>query len=70
MYDVTITGTTVKRLETDARSVKVGNNFGIGILPLSSFTMAIPAVIITKTTARPTDKAEVYFKESAGKTIE
>jgi len=62
---VTRTGTAVKRFQTDARSVISGNNLGIPIPPLSNLTIAIAAVITTKTTARATDKAEVYRRESA-----
>jgi len=55
----------VKRFQTDAKSGISANNLGIEMLPFSSLTMAIPAVTMTKTTARATDKADVYLKESA-----
>lgn len=64
IYAVTRTGTAVNRFHTDVKSVTSGNSLGIGILPLTNLTMAIPAVIITKITARATAKAEVYRKES------
>jgi hypothetical protein len=35
------------------------------MVPLNNFTIAIPAVITTNTTASATDNAEVNFKESA-----
>lgn len=34
------------------------------MLPFASLTIATPAVIATNTTARPTDKADVYLNES------
>lgn len=64
MYAVTRTGTTVKRFQTEAKSGTSGNNLGIAMLPASSFTMAMPAVITTKTIARATDKADVNLRES------
>lgn len=35
------------------------------MLPLMTLTMTIPAVITTNTTAKATDKADVYLNESA-----
>lgn len=46
-----------------------GNNLGIAMLPASNLTIAIPAVITTKTTASATDKADVYLSESAKREI-
>lgn len=66
MNAVTRTGTAVKRFQTDAKLVISGNNLGICTLPLSNLTIAIAAVMITKTTARATDRADVYLKESVG----
>lgn len=37
---------------------------GIWMLPFIILTMTTPAVIATKTTAKATDKADVYLKES------
>lgn len=34
------------------------------MLPFISLTIATTAVITTKTTAKPTDKADVYLNES------
>ena len=59
MYAVTTTGTTVKRFQKDVMSVTLGNSWGIGMLPSTSFMIAIPAVMTTKTTANATDRAEV-----------
>jgi len=67
MYAVTRIGTTVKRFQTDVKSGISANNLGIEISPFSNFITAIPAVTTTKTTARATDNAEVYLKESAQK---
>lgn len=60
----------MKRFQTEAKSDIRGNSLGIRMLPFSNLMMAIPAVITTKTTARATDKAEVYLNESAGKGAE
>lgn len=38
------------------------------MLPFINFTATIPAVITTKTTASPTDKADVYLNESSTST--
>lgn len=65
MYAVTRTGTTVKSLKTEVKSVTSGNNLGIKMLPLINLKMVIPAVITRKTTASATDNVDVYLKESA-----
>lgn len=65
MYAVTRTGTTVKRLRTDVRSVTSGNSLGIRIVPFINLKTVIPTVITRNTTASPTDKADVYLNESA-----
>lgn len=67
MYAVTMTGTTVKRFQNDAKSLISGNNLATEMLPFSNFTTAIPTVITTNTTARITDIADVYFSESEEK---
>lgn len=62
---MTRTGTTVKSLKNDVRSVISGSNLGIITPPLINFIMEIPTVITRNTTARATDKADVYLNESA-----
>lgn len=41
-----------------------GKSLGISTVPSMSLTIAIPAVMTTKTTARATDSADVYLNES------
>lgn len=65
MYAVTRTGTTVKRLRTEDRSVTSGNNLGIRTVPSINLKSVIPTVITRKTTASATDNADVYLNESA-----
>lgn len=67
MNAVTRTGTTVNRFQKDVKSVTSGSNLGIGTPPLINFMIEIPAVMMRNTTARATDKADVYLKESAKK---
>jgi hypothetical protein len=43
----------------------LGNNLGISIVPLNSLKIVIPAVTMTNTIARPTERADVYLNESA-----
>lgn len=62
---MTKTGTTVKSFQIEERSVMVGSNFGIGMVPFISFTMVIPAVMTTNNTANAIDKADVQLNESA-----
>lgn len=64
MNAVTRTGTTVKRLMRDVKSVTSGSILGIPNPPLINFTIEIPTVITTNATARATDKADVKLKES------
>ena len=64
---MTRTGTTVKSLKADDRSVTSGSNRGIETPPLSSLTIEIPIVITRNTTARATDSADVNLRESAAK---
>jgi hypothetical protein len=45
----------------------LGKSLGISAVPWMSLTIAIPAVMTTKTTARATDIADVYFNESMTK---
>lgn len=68
MYAVTRTGTTVKRLRNEVRFATSGNNLGIWIVPSINLKSVIPTVITRKTTAKATDKADVYLKESANNT--
>jgi hypothetical protein len=56
---VTRTGTAVKSSQTEAKSGTAGNNLGIGICPHINLTIAMPAVMITNTTAKATDIVEV-----------
>jgi hypothetical protein len=51
--------TAVKRSQTDAKSGTAGNNLGIRICPAINLTIAIPAVIVTNTTAKAIDIADV-----------
>lgn len=55
----------MKRFHTEDKSVSWGNSLGIDTVPLSNLTTAMPAVMTTNTTARPTDKADVYLNESS-----
>lgn len=59
----------MKKFQTDAKSGIFGNNLGIAMLPANNFTIAIPAVIMTNTTARATDTADVNLSESARREI-
>jgi hypothetical protein len=54
----------VKSLQMDGQSWTSGNSRGIRICPLASLNIVIPAVITTNTTARATDRADVYLSES------
>jgi hypothetical protein len=47
----------------------LGKSLGISAVPWMSLTIAIPAVMTTKTTARATDIADVYFNESMTKDV-
>lgn len=67
MNAVTRTGTTVKRFQKEVKLVTSGSNLGIATPPLINFMMEIPAVMTRNTTARATDKADVYLNESAKK---
>lgn len=67
MYAVTRTGTTVKSFQNDVKSVTLGSNLGIIILPLINLRTVIPTVITRNTTARATDKVDVNLKESASR---
>lgn len=55
----------MKRFHTEFRSVTSGNSLGMEMPPLINLTIAMPAVITTKTTASATEIAEVYLSESA-----
>lgn len=48
----------------ELRPSSSGKSLGIATVPLKSLMIAIPAVMTTKTTARATDRAEVYLNES------
>lgn len=67
MYAVTRTGTTVKRFKNDVKSVTLGSNLGIEMLPFINLIRVIPTVITRNTTASPTDMPDVIFNESASK---
>lgn len=67
MYALTSTGTTVKSFQNEAKSVRSGRSLGIIKPSLNNFMMTIPAVMTRKTTARPTDMADVNLKESVMK---
>lgn len=64
MYAVTRIGIVVKSFQKDSWPVNFGINRGIPMLPFISLIITTPAVITTKTTANPTDNAEVYLNES------
>lgn len=55
----------MKRFHTEFRSVTSGNSLGMEMPPPINLTIAMPAVITTKTTASATEIAEVYLSESA-----
>lgn len=55
----------MKSLQNALMPSSLGIRFGIPMLPFTNLTIAIPAVIATKTMANPTDNADVYFSESA-----
>ena len=46
-----------------------GKSLGISTVPSMSLTIATPAVMTTKTTARATDSADVYLNESVTKDV-
>lgn len=54
----------MKSFQKDSWPLNFGIKGGIPILPLINLTIATPAVITTKTTANPTDNADVYLNES------
>ena len=56
---MTRTGTAVNSSQTDAKSGTTGNSLGIGICPPINLTIAMPAVMITNTTAKATDIVDV-----------
>lgn len=62
---VTSTGTTVNSSKIDAISVIIGKNLGIPMPPTMILKTEIPTAITRKTTASPTDNADVNFNESA-----
>lgn len=49
----------------DVRSVMIGKSLGIPIPPIMILKIEIPTAITRKTTASPTDNADVNFNESA-----
>ena len=51
--------------KTDARSVMIGKSLGISMPPIMILKIEIPTAITRKTTASPTDNADVNFNESA-----
>jgi len=55
----------MKSFKNEVKSTISGNNLGALTVPLNNFTITIPAVITTNTTASATDNVEVNFKESA-----
>ena len=54
----------MKSFQKDSWPVNLGIKRGIPMLPSINSTIATPAVITTKTTANPTDNADVYLSES------
>lgn len=67
MYALTSTGTTVKSFQKEAKSVSSGTSLGIIKPSVNNFMVTMTAVMTRKTTARPTDIADVNLKESAMK---
>jgi hypothetical protein len=55
----------VNRSKTEAASVMIGKSLGIPIPPLIILIIEIPTAMIRKTTANPTDNADVNLNESA-----
>lgn len=51
--------------KTDATSVMIGKSLGMPMPPIIILKIEIPTAITRKTTASPTDNADVYFNESA-----
>lgn len=60
-------GMVVKSFQNDAWSTSLGIKRGNSMLPSINLKIATPAVIATNTTAKATDNADVYLKESASK---
>lgn len=56
-----------EEIPEEVKLVTSGSNLGIATPPLINFMMEIPAVMTRNTTARATDNADVYLKESAKK---
>lgn len=52
-------------LKNDDMLVTSGKSLGISIPPLKILTIEIPTAMTRKTTASPTDRADVNLKESA-----
>lgn len=50
---------------TDATSVMIGKSLGISRPPIIILKIEIPTAMTRKTTASPTDNADVNFNESA-----
>lgn len=57
----------MNRLKNDDISVMTGKSLGISIPPLKILTIEIPTAMTRKTTASPTDRADVNLKESASR---
>ena len=55
----------MNRSKTEAASVMTGNSLGIPMPPLIILIIEIPTAMIRKTTANPTDNADVNLNESA-----
>lgn len=51
--------------KTDAASVMTGKSLGISMPPIIILKIEIPTAMTRKTTASPTDNADVNFNESA-----
>jgi len=66
---VTRTGTAVNSFQTELTPSISGKSLGISTVPWMSLTIATPAVMTTKTTARATDSADVYLNESVTKEV-
>ena len=55
----------MNRSKTESTSVMIGKSLGIPMPPLIILIIEIPTAMIRKTTANPTDSADVNLNESA-----
>lgn len=68
-YAQTTGGAAVKRLQKDVRSVTLGNNLGVSMLPSANLYIVIPMTTTRNTTTSANDIADVYFNDSASQNV-